>query len=266
SRAWTQILSSTVRLSHRPGVSVGTPIRPRRPAAWSRVKLRPPIVIVPADGGIRPASMRSTDVFPAPLGPSRPKTSPPCTSNDTLSTAVRAPYRRVIACAEITSSCYGSGTTPVQEGTHAGRGAAAGYRHSVEPHRRPGARNPADGPGTSTVRRNPPAARRRRGRAESHQPRRLQVPRREVRPRRHQQGGPRSHPAPLRTHRYFRPLRQVAPRCPPPVKACFPAKPPDIVSCPVSYTVRLRNSIGLLSGRMDDEKSNGHTDGVGRAG
>src|SRR3979411_1003944 len=45
---------------------------------------------------MRPSSMRSVVVFPAPLGPRKPKTSPRCTSRSSESTAViDAPYRFV---------------------------------------------------------------------------------------------------------------------------------------------------------------------------
>src|SRR5687767_1260835 len=49
----------------------------------------------PEVGAISPASMRSAVVLPAPLGPSSAKISPGFSSNETSSTAVRSPKRRV---------------------------------------------------------------------------------------------------------------------------------------------------------------------------
>src|ERR1700682_1394440 len=50
----------------------------------------------PDVGRIRPSNMRSVVVFPAPLGPRNPKTSPRCTSRSSASTAViDGPYRFV---------------------------------------------------------------------------------------------------------------------------------------------------------------------------
>ena len=51
----------------------------------------PNAVIVPAVGRMRPMSMRSTVVLPAPLGPSSPSTMPRSTVNDTVRTAVNPP-------------------------------------------------------------------------------------------------------------------------------------------------------------------------------
>src|SRR5262249_61071612 len=98
------------------------------------------MAMVPADGAIKPPSILRVVVFPAPLGPSRPKTSPPATSKETSSTATRSPKRRVNACAEITGSCYGRTTNPsYEEAPHVGRAAAAGHRHPVESDRGAGA-------------------------------------------------------------------------------------------------------------------------------
>ena len=44
---------------------------------------------VPSDGPMRPASMRTEVVLPAPFGPSRPKISPSPTVNERSLTAVR---------------------------------------------------------------------------------------------------------------------------------------------------------------------------------
>src|ERR1700694_354013 len=50
----------------------------------------------PEVGRIRPSNMRKVVVFPAPLGPKKPKTSPRCTSRSSPSTAViDGPYRLV---------------------------------------------------------------------------------------------------------------------------------------------------------------------------
>src|SRR5579864_4844413 len=95
--------SRTVSRSHSPGASVRKPIRARSDAAVARVITTPPIVTVPADGAMSPASMRSVVVLPAPFGPSRATISEPPTSNDTSSTATREPNRRVKRLAEITA-------------------------------------------------------------------------------------------------------------------------------------------------------------------
>src|SRR3954468_1343395 len=47
----------------------------------------------PASGRTRPSSILMTLVLPAPLGPSRPSTSPRATVKETSSTAVWRPYR-----------------------------------------------------------------------------------------------------------------------------------------------------------------------------
>src|SRR5215208_1315481 len=56
---------------------------------------RPATVPRPALGRTRPVSILMVVVFPAPLGPRKPKTSPRRTAKLTASTAVKAPYRRV---------------------------------------------------------------------------------------------------------------------------------------------------------------------------
>src|SRR5262245_6634351 len=60
------------------------------------------MVTLPVVGGISPPIIRSVVVLPAPLGPRRPKTSPPATSKLTSSTATRSPNRRVTFRTEIT--------------------------------------------------------------------------------------------------------------------------------------------------------------------
>ena len=46
---------------------------------------------VPAFAGMMPARERSVDVLPAPLGPTKPSTSPGCTRKDSSRTAVKSP-------------------------------------------------------------------------------------------------------------------------------------------------------------------------------
>src|SRR5262245_32607960 len=61
---------------------------------WS-ARLSPPISIVPAVGCRIPAIILIVVVFPAPLGPRTPKSSPRDTSSVTSSTAVNEPERLV---------------------------------------------------------------------------------------------------------------------------------------------------------------------------
>src|SRR5262245_28723471 len=53
----------------------------------------PATVARPAVGRNSVARTRTVVVFPAPLGPRKPKTSPAPTSNDTPSNAIRSPKR-----------------------------------------------------------------------------------------------------------------------------------------------------------------------------
>jgi hypothetical protein len=54
--------------------------------------------------GVRRPSMTSTAVvLPAPFGPSRPKTSPACTSKLTPSGATVSPYRLRSSCTSMTA-------------------------------------------------------------------------------------------------------------------------------------------------------------------
>src|SRR5947209_16459393 len=57
------------------------------------------MVTWPEVGLIRPTSIRLVVVFPAPFGPRKPKISPRCSSNETLSTIVLSPmiFVRVVA-------------------------------------------------------------------------------------------------------------------------------------------------------------------------
>jgi hypothetical protein len=69
-----------------------TPIERRTPSACfatSNPATRP----MPLVGGSSVVSMRISVDLPAPLGPSKPNTSPGCTANDTPSTAVKSPKR-----------------------------------------------------------------------------------------------------------------------------------------------------------------------------
>src|SRR6185503_2212445 len=61
----------------------------------SRPTSMPPTVAVPDVGFNSPHSMRIVVDLPAPLLPRKPKISPARTSNDTLSTATKAPKRLV---------------------------------------------------------------------------------------------------------------------------------------------------------------------------
>jgi hypothetical protein len=63
--------------------------------------LKPQTVASPAVAEIRLASMRTVVVFPAPFGPSRPRTSALFTSSERPSTAVPSPNRFVSPTAEI---------------------------------------------------------------------------------------------------------------------------------------------------------------------
>src|SRR5271156_1950075 len=69
-----------------------TPIASRTRRAW-RATSKPATQALPSLGGSSVVSIRTNVVLPAPLGPSRPKTSPRRTSKLTLSTAVNWPKR-----------------------------------------------------------------------------------------------------------------------------------------------------------------------------
>src|SRR5688572_24665255 len=69
-------------------------MRPRNADAVRRVIARSSTATVPDVGSIRPASIRSVVVLPAPLGPSSAKISPGANANETSSTATRVPKRR----------------------------------------------------------------------------------------------------------------------------------------------------------------------------
>jgi hypothetical protein len=67
-----------------------TPIA-RRTSSGFFVMSKPLMIAVPAVGGRRVVNIRISVDFPAPFGPSRPKTSPASTSKVTPSTAVKSP-------------------------------------------------------------------------------------------------------------------------------------------------------------------------------
>src|SRR5579864_3168749 len=70
----------------------------------SRTTSKPATFAVPAVGSSVVVSTRCVVVFPAPFGPSRPKSSPGRTSNDTSFTAARSPNRRVSPRHSITAA------------------------------------------------------------------------------------------------------------------------------------------------------------------
>src|ERR1035437_10834263 len=61
---------------------------------------------LPDVGCVKSSSILTIVVFPAPLGPRRAKYSPVLTENETLSTAVREPYRLVAAFNSIMNEVY----------------------------------------------------------------------------------------------------------------------------------------------------------------
>ncbi len=66
-------------------------IRCRICAALAGVSGRPATIADPDVGAISVPRIRTVVVFPAPLGPRNPNTSPRATLNDTSATAVRQP-------------------------------------------------------------------------------------------------------------------------------------------------------------------------------
>src|SRR3990170_417200 len=73
-------------------------------SAWSTTS-KPSTWPVPPLGRSSPSSMRIVVVFPEPLGPRYPTTSPARTSKDTWSTAVKSPKRLVSSSVCTTASC-----------------------------------------------------------------------------------------------------------------------------------------------------------------
>src|SRR5262249_39666727 len=63
-----------------------------RATSWPATQAWPPV------GSMRPQSIRSVVVLPAPSGPTRPKISPRATSTVRRSTAVRSQNLRVSSC------------------------------------------------------------------------------------------------------------------------------------------------------------------------
>ena len=64
-------------------------------AAARKVESSPVMRAVPRDGTRYPVRIRRIVVFPEPLGPRSPMTSPASTSRETPSTASRGPYHLV---------------------------------------------------------------------------------------------------------------------------------------------------------------------------
>ena len=85
----------TVKRSHKPGISVRKPIEARNRGTVVDVTIWLSSSTDPDVGRIKPPSIRSVVVLPAPLGPSNAKISPGTSSNDTSSTAMRVSNRRV---------------------------------------------------------------------------------------------------------------------------------------------------------------------------
>src|SRR5688500_13759280 len=74
----------------------------RLTSSGSVVTSKPGTRAEPADGGITPQSMRMMVDLPLPFGPSKPKMAERSIENDTASTAVKSPKRRVKVCGSIT--------------------------------------------------------------------------------------------------------------------------------------------------------------------
>ena len=81
-----------MRFSSTAAYCPARPIR-ERSAVASATASSPATSTRPASGVISVVSMRTTVVFPAPLGPSRPSTVPAGTSKSTPSTARTSPKR-----------------------------------------------------------------------------------------------------------------------------------------------------------------------------
>src|SRR5258707_6018087 len=85
---------STVRYSNSRGSSVNK-ARVFLAAIGLRSRSWPQMRMEPRVGGIMPARQRRVVVLPAPLGPTRPRTSPGWTEKDTSLTATNSPYNLV---------------------------------------------------------------------------------------------------------------------------------------------------------------------------
>src|SRR5208283_5837243 len=105
-----------------------TPIFSRTWRGW-RATSKPATNAWPSLGGSSVVSIRTTVVLPAPLGPSRPKTSPRRTSKLTLSTAVKAPKRLVRSLVCIASDSGSIGSRKGDFGGHPGFEFALGLQH-----------------------------------------------------------------------------------------------------------------------------------------
>ena len=75
-----------------------------RARAGATRRFAPATCSEPLVAGNNPHSIRNVVVFPAPLGPSRPKISPRRTSNEVLATAVKSPKRRTRSRTTMTGS------------------------------------------------------------------------------------------------------------------------------------------------------------------
>src|ERR1022692_2901543 len=91
---------------------------------------KPATLASPEEGGNRVVSILIVVVLPAPLDPSKPKTSPALTNRVIASTAVNAPKRRVRALISRTTSLIRtSGLRPAASGRRFVLGVAAGFHH-----------------------------------------------------------------------------------------------------------------------------------------
>src|SRR4051812_23147126 len=93
----------------------------RRRSRLSRVKGWPKSFTVPPSARVSPAAMDSSVVFPAPLGPSRPNTSPASTVSETPSIATVSPKRLRMSVTSRTASGMGVIIRPTSRLTWDGR-------------------------------------------------------------------------------------------------------------------------------------------------
>ncbi len=70
----------------------------RRTSALCSKTSKPSTFTVPVDAGMKPVMIRIVVVFPAPLGPRKPRICPDAAVNETSWTAVRSP-NRLLRCA-----------------------------------------------------------------------------------------------------------------------------------------------------------------------
>lgn len=101
----------------------------------------PATLSVPLVAGSSPQSMRKVVLFPAPFGPSRPKTCPFRTEKLTWLTAVKLPNRRTRSVTRMTTSpsaaCSGSGF-PSGTGTSSGAGSVCSASRVMKPSEKSG--------------------------------------------------------------------------------------------------------------------------------